>query len=96
MTACRKVLILSILLSLELEIFAPPPLPLQLIDSSLVKRQLCWIFLPLCITKHWLFALPHPPLGHLVNTEVGEPTAKAKEKGQSDASAWIANSRLPV
>lgn len=38
-----------------------------------------------------MFALPHPPLGRLVNTEVGELTAKAAEKGQSDASAWIAN-----
>lgn len=96
MSACRKVLILSILLSLELEIFAPSPLPLQLIDSSLIKRELCWILLPLCITKHWLFALLHPPLGYLVNTEVGELTAKAAEKAESDARAWTANSRLPV
>lgn len=74
-------LILSILFSPEREIFAPSLPSSQLIDSSLVKRELCWIFLPLRITKHWLFVLPHPSLGHIVNTEVGELTAKAAEKG---------------
>lgn len=72
------------------------PPSLQLIGSSLVKRELCWIFSPLYITKNCLFVLPHPSLGHLASTEVGELAAKAAEKGQSDVEARRADSGLPV